>query len=117
MAGSPSWRPVENRYVLDNLADHANATRPITICGVRSSFIGLTFRDGISLRSVLGSRGFEYGKDYNLIHVRPAFATLTNGLIAATILPVPINYAAMEMGLNAAHQYSYRELLSKKRLE
>ena len=70
-----------------------------------------------ALRSVLGSRGFEYGKDYNLIHVRPAFATLTNGLIAATILPVPINYAAMEMGLNAAHQYSYLELLSKKRLE
>jgi len=56
-----------------------------------------------ALRSVLGSRGFEYGKDYNLIHVRPAFATLTNGLIAATILPVPINYAAMAMGLNAAH--------------
>jgi hypothetical protein len=27
-----------------------------------------------ALRSVLGSRGFEYGKDYNLIHVRPAFA-------------------------------------------
>jgi hypothetical protein len=49
--------------------------------------------------------------------VRPAFATLTNGLIAATILPVPINYAAMAMGLNAAHQYSYLELLSKKRLE
>ena len=48
---------------------------------------------------------------------RPAFATLTNGLIAATILPVPINYEAMEMGLNAAHQYSYRELRSKKRLE
>jgi len=65
-----------------------------------------------ALRSVLGSRGFEYGKDYNLIHVRPAFATLTNGLIAATIIPVPINHEAVEMGLNAAHQYSYRELLS-----
>ncbi len=49
-----------------------------------------------ALRSVLGSHGFEYGKDYNLIHVRPAFATLTNGLIAATILPVPINYEAPE---------------------
>jgi hypothetical protein len=77
----------------------------------------LTFRDGISLRSVLGSPGFEYYKDYNLIHVRPAFATLTNGLIAATFFPFQLNYEAMEMGLNAAHQYSYRELLSKKRLE
>jgi ABC-type nitrate/sulfonate/bicarbonate transport system substrate-binding protein len=68
---------------------------------------GLSSGTAFTLRSVLSSRGLEYGKDYKLINVgpsAPAFAALTTGLIAATILPVPLNYEAMEMGLNVIGQ-------------
>jgi NitT/TauT family transport system substrate-binding protein len=68
---------------------------------------GLTSGTAFTLRSVLSSHGLEYGKDYKLINVgpsAPAFAALTTGLIAATILPVPFNYEAMEMGLNVIGQ-------------
>ncbi len=68
---------------------------------------GLTSGTAFTLRSVLSSHGLEYGKDYTLINVgpsAPAFAALTTGLIAATILPVPINYEAMDMGLNVIGQ-------------
>lgn len=68
---------------------------------------GLSSGTAFTLRSVLSSHGLEYGKDYKLINVgpsAPAFAALTTGLIAATILPVPINYEAMEMGLNVIGQ-------------
>jgi NitT/TauT family transport system substrate-binding protein len=68
---------------------------------------GLSSGTAFTLRSVLSSHGLEYGKDYTLINVgpsAPAFAALTTGLIAATILPVPINYEAMDMGLNVIGQ-------------
>jgi NitT/TauT family transport system substrate-binding protein len=68
---------------------------------------GLSSGTAFTLRAVLSSHGLEYGKDYKLINVgpsAPAFAALTTGLIAATILPVPINYEALEMGLNVIGQ-------------
>ncbi len=68
---------------------------------------GLTSGTAFTLRSVLSSHGLEYGKDYKLINVgpsAPAFAALTTGLIAATILPVPNAYEATDMGLNVIGQ-------------
>ena len=68
---------------------------------------GLTSGTAFTLRSLLSAHGLEHGKDYTLINVgpsAPAFTALANGVIAATILPVPFNYEAVEMGFNVIGQ-------------
>ncbi|HBA39401.1 MAG TPA: hypothetical protein DCZ05_06580 [Deltaproteobacteria bacterium] len=64
---------------------------------------GLTSGTAFVLRRVLKAKGLDYPRDYKLINVGgsgPAFAALTSGQIAASIIAIPLSFEAAESGYN-----------------
>lgn len=64
---------------------------------------GLTSGTAFVLRRVLKAKGLEYPRDYKLINVggsAQAFAALSSGQIAASIIAAPLSFEAAEMGFN-----------------
>jgi NitT/TauT family transport system substrate-binding protein len=73
---------------------------------LRGATIGsstLTSGTAFLLRRVLKVRGLEYPKDYTLVSVGgsgPSLMALSSGKIDASILAVPLNFKAQQMGFN-----------------
>ena len=73
---------------------------------LRGATIGsstLTSGTAFLLRRVLKAKGLEYPKDYTLVSVGgsgPSLMALSTGKIDASILAVPLNFKAQQMGFN-----------------
>jgi NitT/TauT family transport system substrate-binding protein len=73
---------------------------------LRGATIGsstLTSGTAFLLRRVLKAKGLEYPKDYTLVSVGgsgPSLMALSSGKIDASILAVPLNFKAQQMGFN-----------------
>jgi NitT/TauT family transport system substrate-binding protein len=73
---------------------------------LRGATIGsstLTSGTAFLLRRVLKAKGLDYPKDYTLVSVGgsgPSFMALGSGKIDASILAVPLNFKAQQMGFN-----------------
>ncbi|HEV8719779.1 MAG TPA: PhnD/SsuA/transferrin family substrate-binding protein, partial [Candidatus Binatia bacterium] len=78
-----------------------------TLNDLRGATIGATSATsglGVALRRYMKAKGFELGRDYQILatgSAGPTLAALTAGQVQAAALGVPLNFVAADQGYNA----------------